>query len=965
MIVTFEDYLVRDFPTKENGNKAVGVPVWIFVTGSDQLASLYDKDNRPIGNPVITDSRGNYSFKVEEGFYDFKVDVNTDSESFLYEDKVIFGESVFVDAFEAYEVPPFNGSQFTLPRAAENIFVTINGRGLAPSSVTIADDDVTVSLIGYEVTTSDEVVARVIFADVLPGVDYGGIVDNRVTDVNADISPVIKEIYNEGFRILYIYGDYYIDRAEFDTAYNDIHILSYGKLTIHPDTEANPSGIIADNILWSFSGENQKLTNIYIDVNDVRGITGLDFNGAVNPKINLPTVCNGGTSAILPKYCSAISYRGVKGGYTRGAKTFNYLNADLTGSDSRGITLDGSIANPSEGHIFYDCDFEDNTSCMIAGYAKDCHFIGGTQTRNNQTNISSTKNGFYFVAYDADYQGGGCSVSGYTFTRVQQPFVTRVSDVTWSDSVCVDCNIDLGFDNSATPLVPIKDVVVDNIKVRMTNSASQLSGGFLRTRANHALAENCTIKNCDVITNAIYGGFLYCDIDNGRLDGFLFENCTFMFMLKDPLVQTNLRVGVFVEGTNNRIKDCTFKALNRTGGALSEPLTMEIVLPEEGGNDWIDNELVSDDPDLYIRAFNVFNGDSHVQDNVNVLLGDIGNGVLQSKKFGSTAGRTVAAISGIFPRSGAWNSGDLIKRDAIVTQPVNYFPSNSDEYWLCIKSGDYNDASTANWPIWCANGDYNKQRVAILPPTLLQPSNATKGVDVLVQIDPTINMYPTVNIKSVLYELYEFVSGSLNLIEQRASSNDRELFTGLTDGSKYRVNVIGRSAFFIDQGVPVGYDFTVDAGEPSDTLGTPVNITTNDPILESHFDARVQDTRLVEVDDYTIQVLDYADNDLDKTLFLNSLTGGTLRLSNDAGSGSRLRGINNSGTWTIVPSSGTAYVGPSEIPQAFGFDILRMASTWYVQIYPLDYTEPVSGTFNDGDANTVSVTLGKITNFGV
>ena len=165
MIVTFEDYLVRDFPTKENGNKAVGVPVWVYVHGSDQLASIYDKNNLPISNPVITDERGNYSFKIEEGFYDFKINVGTDLSGFLYEDKIIFGDSVFIDSFDAYEVPPFNGNQFVLPRVSENIFVTINGRGVSPSDVVIYPDGVTVNLIGYSVTTSDEVVARVVFAD--------------------------------------------------------------------------------------------------------------------------------------------------------------------------------------------------------------------------------------------------------------------------------------------------------------------------------------------------------------------------------------------------------------------------------------------------------------------------------------------------------------------------------------------------------------------------------------------------------------------------------------------------------------------------------------------------------------------------------------------------------------------------------------------------------------------------------
>lgn len=962
MITKYQDYLIRDFDTAENGNKAVGVNVWIYEAGTSVLAALKDEYNNPIANPVTTDKNGYYSFYINPNYYDFKTDVGTDRERFLFENVNID----FTDAFDIVVIKNPTSNVLPIPYKITKEQVELNGSVLPPDSGFYeVDNDALTITISSDLNSDDIVVLRFSpLSNVDAPVGYGGVLDARVSDANADISPIVKQMYNDGFKTIYIYGNYFIKRAIFDTIYSDLEIISHGKLKIHPDVTAVPDAEISDNVLWMFSGENQKLTYLTIDVDDVRGITGLDLNGAINPELNFVTVMNGGTSASLPKYCSAISFRGTKGGRSMGVKTQNFLNGDLTGSDSRGITVDGSAANPTEDHNFYYCEFEDNTSCMIAGYAKNCHFIGGSMRRNNLTNTSSTKNGFYFVAFDADYQGGGCSISGYEFKRVQQPFVTRVSNVTFVDSVCVDCNIHIGFDNSASPTVPIEDVVIDNIKVRMTDDVSSLSGGFLRTRFNNALVKNCTIKNCDIITNVIYGGFLYCDIGNGRLDGCLFEGNTFMFMLKDPQVQTNLRVGVFVDGTDNTFKNNGFRALNRTGSALSETLTMEMVFPEEGGNDWIDNILSSDDPDLYIRAFNVFNGDSHVQDTNNVLLGDIGGGVLQNKKFGSPAGRIVAANSGKFPRSGSWNTGDIVKRDAIVTKPSNWFPSDADGSWECIKGGDFSDSDVNNWPIWCVNGEPSKQRVTIAPPTLIQPSAPAKGVDVLVQIDPTIKSYPVVPINTVVYELYEKVSGSFSLVESRTSNNDRELFTGLTDGSEYRINVIGRSAFYIDQGVPVGYDFTVSSSEPSDTLGTPVSITSSDPYIEANYDVRSRGVRLVTVNDYTIDVLDSADSDLDKDIVFSLPAGGTFRLNNDASHGAELKGWSLGGAWTI-DVSGASLSGPAQIPQGYSFTAKKGAGIWYVRIENLSYTEPVTGTFNDGDTNPVSVTDGLITNFGV
>lgn len=164
MTAKYQDYLIRDFDTAENGNKAVGVKVWVYLTGSSQLAVLVDEDGASLANPVITDNRGFFSFSVDEGFYDLKVDVGTDREQFLYKDLIMFGSSVFREDFDVYEVPSFSGNTFTLPAPANALFVTVNGRGLAPSDVDLDADGVSVTM-SVTVTESDEVVARAVFID--------------------------------------------------------------------------------------------------------------------------------------------------------------------------------------------------------------------------------------------------------------------------------------------------------------------------------------------------------------------------------------------------------------------------------------------------------------------------------------------------------------------------------------------------------------------------------------------------------------------------------------------------------------------------------------------------------------------------------------------------------------------------------------------------------------------------------
>jgi hypothetical protein len=918
--------------------------------------------------PTLTDAQGISWYIPSEGTsFIFYVDPDGKGQ-WVEEDSngtLILGENIIKDfgiLLRPYEVPEFNGNQFTLPYLATSLLVTINGRSLSPSDVEIANDGYTVTLLNQVVTTADTVVARSAFVDQLP-IDsaYGGIVDNKVTDVNADISPIIKDIYNDGFKTLYIFGNYYIDRAVFDQNYSGMKIICYGKLTVTPSATEGGDGQAARSI-WYFEGDGYQFRGLHVDVNNKRGLTGVLMQNCTNFKVHGCKFGNGGTSDDYPNLVSGLNIKSGKGGEVIGNTFYSYLPTG-SASQSRGLSVDSVDGDPCEDIKFSHNRYINNNASCVVGFAKDCHWSDEYHLDTLKDGVS-TRNCMYFVAYDADFQGGGCTVTNTQFVNCLQPFVTRCSNVSFKGNVMVDCSIGVGIDNSATPTNIINDITIEDNEFRMTEDSPNTAGAFMRTRAGHVGASGLVVKDNRIYTNLQFGSFLAFDSGNGRVDNSLFENNTVTCMLKD-VVEQNLKFPiVFNEGTGNTFKNNSFVVTNLTGDVLDESVICTVRLPSEGGNDWIDNSMSTDDSKLFIRAENVFAGDSHVQDNINTLLGDFGGGVLQSKIYGAKAGRTVSAISGIFPRSGTWNSGDIVKRDAIVTRPLNYYPSNSDEYWLCIESGDYSDPDPANWPVWCANGDYSKQRVTIAPPTLLAPSSSIKGVDVLVQIDTTIKSNPNVSINSVVYELYEEVAGSFTLVDSRVSNNDMELFTGLTNGSKYRIDVYGRSKFFIDRGVPVGFNFTVDSNEPNDVLGSPTNITNVDAILESQFDSRVKAVNHVTDVDYTIQVLDYADSDFEKMLYLGD-SGGILRMTSDGGTGAVIEGITLGGTWNVIASFGTVIAGTSVIQPFHTFTIKRLLNTWYVQITPIDYVPTVSGTFLDGNSNTISVTNGDITDLGV
>lgn len=84
MTAKFQDYLINDFDTEENGNKAVGVEITIYEAGTRTPAVLLDENDVQITNPVTTNEDGYYEFYIAGGSYDFVTDVGTDKEKYIY-----------------------------------------------------------------------------------------------------------------------------------------------------------------------------------------------------------------------------------------------------------------------------------------------------------------------------------------------------------------------------------------------------------------------------------------------------------------------------------------------------------------------------------------------------------------------------------------------------------------------------------------------------------------------------------------------------------------------------------------------------------------------------------------------------------------------------------------------------------------------------------------------------------------
>lgn len=80
---SYHNSAVLQFDDQTTGNAGAGVPVTVRVNSTQALASIFDLDEVGIGNPLTTDSKGNYAFKVADGIYDVIISEGTGDEVVL------------------------------------------------------------------------------------------------------------------------------------------------------------------------------------------------------------------------------------------------------------------------------------------------------------------------------------------------------------------------------------------------------------------------------------------------------------------------------------------------------------------------------------------------------------------------------------------------------------------------------------------------------------------------------------------------------------------------------------------------------------------------------------------------------------------------------------------------------------------------------------------------------------------
>lgn len=76
----YHNTAVLKFDDDTTGNAASGVPVTVKINSTQLNASIFDVDDVAIGNPLTTDSNGNYAFKAADNIYDVIVSEGTGNE---------------------------------------------------------------------------------------------------------------------------------------------------------------------------------------------------------------------------------------------------------------------------------------------------------------------------------------------------------------------------------------------------------------------------------------------------------------------------------------------------------------------------------------------------------------------------------------------------------------------------------------------------------------------------------------------------------------------------------------------------------------------------------------------------------------------------------------------------------------------------------------------------------------------
>ncbi len=108
----YHNTAVLKFDDDTTGNAASGVPVTVRINSTQVLASIFDVDDVATGNPLTTDSNGNYAFKAADDIYDIIVSEGTANEVKL--EKVEITENINITSSDLFLTYYFDTRQLMI-----------------------------------------------------------------------------------------------------------------------------------------------------------------------------------------------------------------------------------------------------------------------------------------------------------------------------------------------------------------------------------------------------------------------------------------------------------------------------------------------------------------------------------------------------------------------------------------------------------------------------------------------------------------------------------------------------------------------------------------------------------------------------------------------------------------------------------------------------------------------------------
>lgn len=308
-----------------------------------------------------------------------------------------------------YEVPAFNGNQFTLPNIAYSLFVTVNGRSLAPSDVNLAVDGVTVTL-GVDVSESDTVVARTATVDSSNNTvfktpaEFGATGDGVVDDTLA-VQLALDSGYAIAIDKVYAVTSISIPKSCYMTCIGSGKIKSIsavntrvcqilsenvGRVVVDGNLRAVNAIHFPEGLGYSQTYESLHYENIQMEAAANTSITGVSMAGdeVVGGAITGKNLINNG-------YINGSFPQGLVTGGGNYIIQSHYLKDGVAGFVPTGLKA-GEIANNASGKVWigtnHTVNCEDNSAYLLGGDVIIGHNIAEGIEESVQINFCKSVN---------------------------------------------------------------------------------------------------------------------------------------------------------------------------------------------------------------------------------------------------------------------------------------------------------------------------------------------------------------------------------------------------------------------------------------------------------------------------------------------------------------------------------------------------------------------------------------------